>query len=968
MALSWNEIKDRALKFSKDWEGESRERAEKDTFWNDFFTIFGISRRRLATFEEPVKKLNNKQGFIDLFWKGTLLVEHKSLRKNLDAAFEQAIDYFQGIKEHELPKYVLVSDFERFKLYDLDENTEHEFHLNELHKNIKLFGFIAGYQKRKFKDEDPVNIRVAELMGKLHDQLNESGYEGHPLEVFLVRLLFCLFADDTGIFEKDTFKEFIELKTNTDGSDLGAWLAQFFQVLNTPTDKRLKNLDEHLNAFPFVNGKLFEEPLPISAFNSKMREILLECSSLNWGLISPAIFGSMFQSVMNPEERRNLGAHYTSEKNILKLIKPLFLDELKEEFAKVKSNKNRLRDFHQKLGKLKFLDPACGCGNFLIITYRELRLLELEVLKVLYGTQQVIGIDQIMLVDVDQFYGIEYDEFPARIAEVALWLMDHQMNLRVSEAFGLYYARLPLKKSAKIIHGNALRIDWDILVEGENLDVTANKTNIVQLNEPIAHYDTINVYTKTVNITSGQLPTEDKKWNANNRGKVDYILGNPPFVGTAYQNKEQKEELKNLFSDIKSAGMLDYVTGWYIKAAKYIYGSNIKTAFVSTNTITQGEQVGILWNELYNRFGIKIHFAHQTFKWYNEGKGKAAVHVVIIGFGSSDILGKKIYHYEKVNGEPQEIKVKNINPYLIDGSDSYIIKRMNPVCYVPKAQSGSAARDGGNLILSDEEKSEVLRVEPGLEIFLRRFVSGNDFINNIDRWCIWLKDVPPQEFRGSKEIHRRVSEVKIFREKSTRTGTKKMAAFPSLFAEERQPQTDFLLIPKVSSENRIYIPIAYLTKEYIVSDKTFIVPNTTSYHFGVLTSLMHMSWMRHTCSRLKSDFSYSNTIVYNNFPWPKNPSIKNKNKVEIKAQKVLDVRAEFPESSLADLYDPLTMPPELVKAHQELDKAVDLCYRPQTFTNETARIEFLFNLYNEYTLPLLKVDKKSKKQKFQPKQ
>lgn len=358
MALSWNEIKDRALRFTKEWEGESRERAEKDTFWNDFFNVFGISRRRLATFEEPVKKLNNAQGFIDLFWKGTLLVEHKSKGRSLDAAFEQATDYFHGIKEHELPKYVLVSDFENFRLYDLDEKTEHSFHLSDFHKNIKLFGFIAGYQKRSFKDEDEVNIAAAELMGKLHDQLEDSGYQGHDLEVYLVRLLFCLFADDTGIFEKDTFKEFIEVKTAEDGSNLGAMMAQLFQVLNTPREKRMSSLDEHLAAFPYVNGKLFEEFLMIPAFNSRMREILLLCSALNWGKISPAIFGSMFQSVMDPKERRNLGAHYTSEKNILKLIKPLFLDELWEEFHKIKGNKRQLQEFQMRLGKLKFLDPA----------------------------------------------------------------------------------------------------------------------------------------------------------------------------------------------------------------------------------------------------------------------------------------------------------------------------------------------------------------------------------------------------------------------------------------------------------------------------------------------------------------------------------------------------------------------------------------------------------------------------------
>ena len=910
MALSWNEIKDRALKFTKEWEGESRERAEKDTFWNDFFHIFGITRRRLATFEEPVKKLNNKQGFIDLFWKGTLLVEHKSKGKSLDAAFEQATDYFHGIKEHELPKYVLVSDFDRFRLYDLDENKQHDFHLNELHKNIKLFGFIAGYQKRTFKDEDPVNIKAAELMGKLHDELKESGYEGHPLEVYLVRLLFCLFADDTGIFEKDIFKDFIELRTSDDGSDLGAYLAQFFQVLNTPVGKRLKNLDEQLNAFPYVNGKLFEEPLPIAAFNSNMREILLQCSGLDWGKISPAIFGSMFQSVMNPQERRNLGAHYTSEKNILKLIKPLFLDELHDEFAKVKSNKNKLREFHAKLGTLKFLDPACGCGNFLVITYRELRLLELDVLKELYGTQQVFGIEQIMHVDVDQFYGIEYDEFPARIAEVALWLMDHQMNLRISEAFGLYYARLPLRKSATIVNDNALRIDWEDIVP---------------------------------------------------KTELSYILGNPPFVGKNFQNKEQKADLAEIYKGVKGAGNIDYVTAWYIRAAQYIQDTSIKVAFVSTNSITQGEQVGILWNVMFRQYGIFIHFAHRTFKWSNEAKGKAAVHVVIIGFGCYDIPLKSIFIYEDINAEPFEQNVKNINPYLIQASNDVLLTRTNPICNVPKMINGNKVVDGGNLILTREEKEELLKNEPQATKFIHLFIGSEEYINNKPRWCLYLKDATPEELKRMPLVMERVKKVKEMRSLSPKKQTNQWAAYPTLFIEDRQPDKDYLLIPRVSSENRHYVPIGYLSKEVIISDRATSLPDANLYVFGVITSLMHMVWMKYTCGRMKSDYNYSNSIVYNNYPWPKNPSDKNLKAVEEKAQKVLDVRAEFSGSSLADLYDPLTMPPKLVKAHQQLDKAVDLCYRPQAFTTETARIEFLFELYNEYTAPLLKEEKKKRK-------
>ena len=912
MALSWNEIKDRAFRFANEWEGESRERAEKDTFWNDFFNIFGITRRRLATFEEPVKKLNKKQGFIDLFWKGTLLVEHKSRGKNLDAAFLQATDYFYGIKEHELPKYVLVSDFENFKLYDLDDKKTYEFGIKELHKNIKLFGFIAGYQKRTFQDENPVNIKAAESMGKLHDQLKESKYEGHPLELLLVRLLFCLFADDTGIFEKNTFREFIEVKTSEDGSDLGAWLAQFFQVLNTPEDKRLTILDEHLAAFPYVNGKLFEENLPIASFNTSMREILLECSALDWGKISPAIFGSMFQSVMNPKERRNLGAHYTSEKNILKLIKPLFLDELQEEFKKVKSNKNKLKEFHKKLSALKFLDPACGCGNFLIITYRELRLLELKVLKELYGTQLVTDIDQIINVDIDQFYGIEYDEFPARIAEVALWLMDHQMNLTISETFGLYYVRLPLRKSATIIHGNALKIDWEKVVQKKELS---------------------------------------------------YILGNPPFYGKKEQTSDQKEDMLLVFKDVKGYGVLDYVTAWYLKSAKFIQDTIIKVAFVSTNSIAQGEQPGILWNQLFNNYNIKIHFAHRTFKWKNEARGNAAVHVIIIGFANYDIASKKIFEYEDITAEPHEKKVKNINGYLVEAKDISITWNSKPICSVSLMNYGSMPIDNGHLILSNEEMNKFVKEENFIEPLLRKYTGGYEFINKQERWCIWLVDSKPELIKKSKNIVNRINLTKNFRRSSKRQATIKLANTPGLFGEIRQPKTKYLIIPKVSSQVRKYIPIGILTPDIITSGSALIVPNSSLYEFGIITSQMHMTWVKYTCGRMKSDFQYSATIVYNNYPWPQKPSNKNKRLVEEKAQKILDIRTEFPDSSLADLYDPLTMPPKLVKAHQELDKVVDLCYRPQAFPNETARIEYLFDLYSKYTMPLLKKEKKRKQKR-----
>jgi hypothetical protein len=798
MALSWNEIKDRALKFSNEWKDDFNEEAEAKSFLEAFFLVFGISRKKVATFEHKVKKLDDKDGYIDLFWKATLLVEMKTRGKNLEKAYQQARDYLHTVPQNELPKYVLISDFENFWLYDLEEDSKIEFKLPDLVKNVQHFGFIAGYQKRVFKEQDPVNIKAAELMGKLHDKLKEAGYEGHPLEVYLVRLLFCLFADDTTIFEKDLFIDFIEQRTSEDGSDLAGRLSELFYILNTPKEKRLKNIDEQLNQFPYVNGKLFEETLPPASFDSAMRRILLDCCSLNWGLISPAIFGSMFQSVMNPKERRNLGAHYTSEKNIMKVIKPLFLDELWEEFESVKGSKPKLQKFHDKIALLRFLDPACGSGNFLIIAYRELRKLEIEIIKELQKGQMVTDIVSLVKVDVDRFYGIEYEEFASQIAQVAMWLIDHQMNMEVSAAFGDYYNRLPLKKSPVIVHGNALRIDWQSLID--------------------------------------PVPFEKKEQ------VFDYIMGNPPFIGTSYQNLEQKEDLAALFKDNSSSGMLDYVCAWYVKAAEYIKNLQTKSAFVSTNSIVQGEQPGILWTQLFNLHNIKIHFGHRTFKWGNEAKANAAVHVVIIGFANFDTVNKKIFLYEDLKGEAHEISVKNINPYLLEGKDTVLKSISKPICDVPKMQSGSAARDGGHLILSNDERDALVKLNPSVKSFLKRFISGDDFINDIKRWCIWLKDVSPSEIRSIKEFQNKFEEVKKFRLESTRAGTKKMALLPYLFAEERQPVKDFLIIPKVSSENRKYIPIAYMKKDNIVSDKTFVVPDTTFFHFGILTSVMHMAW------------------------------------------------------------------------------------------------------------------------------
>ncbi|MEM8522038.1 DNA methyltransferase [Flavobacterium sp. PL12] len=958
MALSWNEIKDRALGFSKEWKDTINEEADAKSFLDAFFDVFGITRKKIGTFEHRVKKLSDADGYIDLLWKGTILVEMKSRGKNLDKAFQQAIDYTHGLKQNELPKYVLVCDFHIFRLYDTEDQTTVQFTLDELVQNVQSFGYLLGYQKKTFKEQDPANIKAAELMGKLHDRLEEIGYEGHPLEVYLVRLLFCLFAEDTTIFNKQQLQDFIENRTAEDGSDLASKMQELFQVLNTPKDKRFKNLDEQLNDFPYVNGKLFEEILPMASFDSKMRKALLDCCYIDWSKISPAIFGSMFQSVMNPKERRNLGAHYTSESNILKLIKPLFLDELWEEFENIKGNKNKLPEFHKKLSKLKFLDPACGCGNFLVITYRELRLLELEVLRATYKSGQgVLDISDIIWLDVDMMYGIEYEEFPARIAEVAMWLIDHQMNMLISNEFGQYFARLPLKKSAKIVHGNALRVDWNSLDDKRTMDISADVTNIFEVNEIKENYEVLNIYSKKVHIN----PINQNPTSSSNLSKYDYIIGNPPFIGKKEQNSCQKSDVEIIFKGIKGSGVMDYVACWYVKAAQLIQNTNTKVAFVSTNSISQGEQVNILWNLLFNYYKVKIHFAHQTFSWRNEAKGNAAVHCVIIGFANFDVSLKRLYEYENIKAEPHEIKVKNINPYLVEGKDIFITSRRNSICNVPEINYGSFALDNGNYTLSEDEKQNIIKINSDSEKLIRPFIGGRELLHSEKRYCLWLLDSMPNDLKKNSLIIEKINAVKYWRSNSDRITTKRLAETPTIFAEIRQPKSNYLAFPTVSSENRKYIPIGFLNPNVIASNQLYIIPNASLFHFGILTSIMHMAWVKFVCGRLKSDYRYSSSIVYNNYPWPENPTENQIKIIEEKAQNVLDVRASFPSSSLADLYSPLTMPPALVKAHNELDKAVDAAYSKQAFTSEAKRMEFLFELYEKYTAGLFVKEKKNKK-------
>ncbi len=969
MPISWNEIRQNAVRFSREWSEERREKAEAKSFWDEFFAVFGIRRRLFATFEEPVKKITGQYGYIDLFWPGVMLAEHKSRGKSLDKAESQAFSYIRDIareqRHADLPRYVILSDFDRVARYDLETEEpldlplfedrhyrKTEFPLKELHKHIHEFAFIAGYQQHRLREEDPINIKAVDILGDLHDVLAEGGYAGHDLERFLVRILFCLFADDTGLFEPDTFKLYIENRTANDGSDLGMHLAQLFEVLDTPPECRQKNLDDLLAAFPYVNGELFKERLGFAAFNRSMRDALIACMAFDWSRISPAIFGSLFQGVMDPRERRQTGGHYTSECDILKVINALFMDALRAEFEKARRSKAMLKQFHEKMGRLRFFDPACGCGNFLVITYRELRLLEIEVLQALFGgdVQLQLNVHELSRVNVDAFTGIEIQEWPARIAEVAMWLMDHQMNMRLSEAFGQYFVRLPLRKSARIVLGNALRLDWKEILSPD---------------------------------------------------QCSYVLGNPPFVGKHYQTPEQKADMVAVFGGFKNIGDLDYVTCWHYRAADYIQGTAVVVGFVSTNSITQGEQVPLLWGLLFGK-GVKIHFAYRTFRWQSEARGKAHVHVVIIGFAKFDIPVKRLFDYDFGNSTATVSEVANISPYLTPGPDSFVTKRQKPLSPVPEMRCGNKPVDGGNLILTDEEKAALVAAEPNAKKYLRRFTGSEEFINGNMRWCLWLADAEPDDLRGLPRVMERVERVRAFREKSTAAPTRRAARTPALFFYRSQPDTEYILIPEVSSERRHYIPIGIAKPSLVPSNKCFIVPTADLYLFGVLTSAMHMAWMRQVGGRLESRYSYSRTMVYNTFPWPlfdrpaagHAPTLggagcvreaasrlywssyheggedepfpktarltgdaKKMAAVEAKAQAVLDARAKHPLSTLADLYDPLTMPEDLVKAHADLDRAVDQWYRPQAFTSDAQRVEFLFALYERYTAPLLPAEK-----------
>jgi hypothetical protein len=927
--ISWNEVRDRAVAFSRRWAGTTSESAEKQTFWNEFFGVFGRERRTVASFEVAVRNIREKYNHIDLLWGGVLLVEHKSAGGSLDAAESQAFDYIADLAREqrfdEIPHFVVVSDFARFALYDLEPEEQLDlplfagrpvaattFALADLHQYARRFAFLKGERVVRIDPDDPANERAYGMMAALHDKLETGGFTGHELERFLVRVLFCLFAEDTGIFEPNAFTSFILNHTRDDGSDVGAQLNRLFDLLNTDDAHRQRRLDEDLALFPYVNGSLFAERLGFPDFNRTMRDALLACCHFQWARISPAVFGSLFQKVMDRDRRlrRQIGGHYTSERNILKVVRSLFLDELRNEFEQIcrdRSNRRlaRLSAFHQKLRSLRFFDPACGCGNFLVIAYREIRRLELDVLLAMRGdrerSQIELDVRQMCRVDVDQFWGIEILEWPARIAEVALWLMDHQMNLEVASAFGQTLRRLPLRTSPHIVNRNALDCNWRAI-----------------------------------------LPATE----------CSFLLGNPPFVGKHYRNAEQAADMVHVLGGFGNIGDLDYVTCWFYRAAEYIQDTRIKVGFVATNSITQGEQVPLVWSLLFSRFHIKIHFAHRTFTWESEAPGRAHVHVVIIGFGAFDISAKQLIDYAADPDRPTEITVGNISPYLTPRPDfPLVVKCQTPLCAVPEMRCGNKPSDGGHLILTTEEAHRLIGREPAAREFIREYIGSDEFINGNARHCLWLKDTDPTAWRRIPAIRERVNEVRAFRLASSASPTRKAAETPAIFFYVSQPSTEYLAFPEVSSERRRYVPIGFLPASVIASNKVYIVAPASPYLFGVLSSAMHMAWVREIGGRLKSDIQYSATMVYNTFPFP---PLRGEAAVERCALHVLDVRRTDMDrgATLADLYDRLAMPPPLLEAHADLDRAVDRCYRSQAFSTDRERVDYLFTLYEQLASPL----------------
>ncbi len=916
-----------AKKFASDWKGKGYEKGQSQPFWLSLLRdVYGVEHPEQFIFFEEQVHLDHTS-FIDGTIPSTkVLIEQKGIGKDLKkpikqsdgtllTPFQQAKRYITELPLSQHPRWVVTCNFEKFYVYDMEQpgGEPEEILLENLPTEYYRLSFLVDNQNEHLKREMEVSIAAGELVGKLYDALHkqyanpDSEESLKSLNVLCVRLVFCLYAEDAGIFgHHGMFHDYL---MEYDTRRMRKALVELFKVLDTEPSKRdpyLKDDNPKLAAFPYVNGGLFaNEEVEIPPFTDDIRQLLLEKASadFNWAEISPTIFGAVFESTLNPETRRSGGMHYTSIENIHKVIDPLFMDELKKEFSEIKeiaverTRQRKLKEFQNKLAGLTFLDPACGSGNFLTETYISLRRLENEVLRLLtYGQISFGEVHNPIQVSIGQFYGIEINDFAVTVAKTALWIAESQMMKETEEIVLMNLDFLPLKSYTNIEEGNALRINWEDVVP---------------------------------------------------KHKLNYIMGNPPFVGYSLQTKEQKEDILSIYIDengkaYKTAGKIDYVSGWYFKAAQLMSDSEVRSAFVSTNSITQGEQVASVWKPLFDRFGVHIDFAHRTFRWDSEASLKAHVHCVIVGFSvAPSNRPKKIFSSERMQ------IVDNINAYLVDADNIFVEGRKKPLCNVPILQNGGKPTEGGYLILSEEEKNNLISSEPLSETFIRPYMMGKDFINRKPRYCLWMVNANPTLIKKCPSILKRIEQVRQYRLNSPKLATQRKADTPMLFDEVRECISDYVAIPKVSSERRRYIPMEYLSAQIIPGDKLFMVSDATLYEFGVLTSNVHMAWTRAVCGRLEMRYSYSNTIVYNNFPWPE-PTKQQKEKICQTAQAILDARSKFPDSTLADLYDELTMPPELRRAHQQNDKAVMQAYEFSIKdTTESICVAELMKLYQK---------------------
>ena len=972
-----------AKEFAARWLGKGYEKGESQLFWIELlqkvYCVENISD--FIVFEDKVHL--DHTSFIDAYIPSThVMIEQKSLGKDLRkpikqsdgsslTPFQQAKRYSSELPYSNRPRWIITCNFSEFLIYDMEnpQGEPKQFLLEDLPDKFECLQFIVDSKKTTVSPEEQVSLKAGELVGRLYDALfkeyidpDEESFRS--LNVLCVRIVFCLYAEDAGLFETRTaFEDYIK---SFSVENLRRAIQDLFKILNTKPEYRDK-YDTKINSFPYTNGGLFaDDTIEIPNFTQEIVDVIVNyCAPFDWSKISPTIFGAVFESTLNPETRRKGGMHYTSIANIHKVIDPLFLDDLKGEFAQICRQKNRkvkaeaLSAFQRKLGSLKFFDPACGSGNFLTETYLSLRCLENKAISILHDLKdpgsKLFCFDNLISVKINQFYGIEINDFAVDVAKTALWIAESQMMKKTEEIVECDLDFLPLSTSATIVEGNALRMDWPTLsAEKSDTFVYADKLNVYAVRESTPkygeHYEELNVVAKKVE--SKELPESIR-----NRVAYDYIFGNPPFVGARYMTKEQKEDVLLTFGrDWCGVGDLDYVCCWYKKTFDAIKGSNTRCAFVSTNSVVQGASVANLWKPLFAE-GLHFDFAWRTFKWTNETtdkKNMAAVHCVIIGFSVAENTKTKIIFAN----EQEKIEAENINGYLLEAADIFIEKRTVPLCSVPPLLTGSQRIDNDEFIFTEEEKNEFVKTEPLSEKYFRAWYGAEEFLYNRPRWCLYLGNCSPSELRKMKNCMKILEAVKQYRLASKRTATVKAALYPARFGLEVIPTTNFMIIPVVSSEKRLYIPIGFMTPDNLCSNQVNLVPDATLYHFGVLTSSVHNAWIRAVCGRLKSDYRYSKDIVYNNFPWPDlsdccaatSPNRRGReyrDKIEETAQAILDARALFPEASLADLYDETTMPPELRKAHKENDRAVMAAYGFKLKMTESEVVRELFKMYKK---------------------